>query len=270
MKNWNKTEYKELQNRLFEEAEEGYRDFVLNGLITERPVLGVRIPKCKVIAKEILAGCVNEGVVREEMIFNFLKNEPVAFEEVAVRGYVIAGLPYERMKREMYPFIELIDNWEICDTFCAEMKKNIRKNQTDFLNEIDKMLKSLDEFQTRVALVCLLDNYVSADYLNVIFDRIADIAKYLSDGEGEMSVVRKKGETGGERIGTVLSWDAYYVKMAIAWLISVCFAKFPDETLLFFEDLKLPRWTYNKAISKTCESYRVDKSLKEELRRLRR
>lgn len=50
---WSKVEYQKFQNRLFEEAEEGYQDFVLSGIITERPLLGVRVPKCKEIAKEI-------------------------------------------------------------------------------------------------------------------------------------------------------------------------------------------------------------------------
>ena len=289
MKKWSKTEYQEFQNRLFEEAEEGYRDFVLTGIITERPLLGVRVPKCRAIAKEILLGKLETydstkgkagfpeketlSLSKEEQIsnaLNFLKNTPVAFEEVAIRGYLIASLPYEQMVEEMYKFIPLMDNWEICDTFCAAMKKNISKNKDSFLEEIDKMLKSLDEFQTRVALVCLLDHYIEPEYLQVIYDRINDIAAVLSDGPGELSVERIKGETGGKRVREVMAWDAYYVKMAVAWLISVLFAKFPEETMFFFSHLSMPRWTYNKAILKTCESYRIDKDLKAELKKLKR
>lgn len=253
-------DYQEFRNKLFENAEEGYRDFVLTGIITERPLLGVRIPKCRELAKEILAlGNMDE----------FLSNEPVSFEEVMVRGMVIAGLPYEEMVQKMYEFIPLIDNWEICDSFCAACRKNIAGHRAEFLDEIDKMLKSLDEFQTRVAFVCLLLHYVLPEYLEVIFDRISEISEYLSDGPGEMSVERIKGETGGEKVRDVMAWDAYYVKMAIAWLISICFAKFPEETRFFFKQVKLPKWTYNKAISKTCESCRVDKDLKEELKTLK-
>lgn len=258
---WSKVEYQKFQNRLFEEAEEGYRDFVLSGIITERPLLGVRVPKCKEIAKEILA---------KGDITAFLKNKPVAFEEVAIRGYVIAGLPYPQMVKEMYNFIPLIDNWEICDTFCAAMKKNIKKNRAEFLEEIDKMLKSLDEFQTRVALVCLLDHYVEAEYLQVVFDRLTGISEVLSDGPGELSVERIPGKTAGKRVRTVMAWDAYYVKMAVAWLISVLFVKFPEETMAWFSHLSLPKWTYNKAISKTCESYRVDRDLKVRLKKMKR
>lgn len=263
-------DYQAFKNRLLEEAEEGYRDFVLGGIITERPLLGVRVPKCREIAKEIVKGEFGES--GKKTIYEFLENEPVSFEEVMIRGFVIAGLPYNEMVRQMYEFIPLIDNWEICDCFCAAMKKNVRANREKFLEEIDKMLKSLDEFQTRVGLVCLLDYYITPEYLAVIFDRISEIGEFLSDGPGEMSVERGKNKRKmlGVRVRKVLSWDAYYVKMAAAWLISVCFVKFPEETMLWFGDLKLPAWTYNEAIAKTCESYRVDKGLKEELKKLKR
>ena len=259
--------YSELQSKLFENAEEGYRDFALGGIITERPLLGVRVPKCREIAKEIVTkpGYFEGGVEA------FLQNEPVSSEEVLIRGFVIANLPYDEMVSQIYGFAALIDNWQVCDTFCAAMKKNIVKHKAEFLEEIDKMLKSLDEFQTRVALVCLLDHYIEADYLAVIFDRVNEMAEFLSDGPGEMSVVRAPGEKVGRRVAeNVLSWDAYYVKMAVAWLLSMCFAKFPEETMQFFKQVQLPKWTFNKTILKTCESYRVDRDVKDELRELKR
>lgn len=258
---WSKAEYQKFQNRLFEEAEEGYRDFVLGGTITERPLLGVRVPKCRKIAKDILAS---------GDAFEFLENKPVAFEEVLIRGLVIAGLPYEEMAKKLYDFVPLIDNWEICDVVCAAMRKNVNKHKTEFLEEIDKMLKSLDEFETRLALVSLLDHYIEPEYLQVVYDRVSDIAGVLSEGPGELSVERTKGEQTGKRVRKVMAWDAYYVKMAIAWLISVLFVKFPEETMLWFSHLSLPKWTYNKAISKTCESYRVDRDLKAELKKMKR
>ncbi len=56
--------------------------------------------------------------------------------------------------------------------------------------------------------------------------------------------------------------DAYYVHMANAWLISVCMAKFPEETLTFFKNNTLDAKTHNKAIQKSRESYRVSKEHK--------
>lgn len=257
---WIREDYQEFCDFLFAEAEEGYRDFVLGGIITERPLLGVRVPKCREIAKEILRGKTSE----------FLDFEPVTFEEVMVRGLVIAGLPYEEMVTRLKDFVSLIDNWEICDVFCAATGKNVRKHREEFLEKIDKMLWSLDEFQTRFALVSLLDHYIVADYLPVIFDRLTGIASYLSDGPGELSVERAAGSCDGMRVRDAMAWDAYYVKMAVAWLVATCFSKFPEETYAWFVNAKLPKWTHNKAISKACESYRVDRDLKAELKKLKR
>ena len=227
--NWMKKDYQEFRDYLFEIAEEGYRDFALGGVITERALLGVRVPKCREIGKEIARGNYEE----------FLQFNPECFEEVMIRGFVIAGLPYTEMKTRLDDFIKLIDNWEICDTFVAALK-SVKKNRDDFLNEIDKMLEK-GEFYTRVALVSLLDHYLDAEYLSVVFDR----------------TLRVKNR------------EEYYVKMAVAWLVATCFAKYPEETMMFFKKAGLPKWTHNKAISKACESYRVDRDLKEELKRLR-
>jgi 3-methyladenine DNA glycosylase AlkD len=51
--------------------------------------------------------------------------------------------------------------------------------------------------------------------------------------------------------------DGYYVKMAIAWALSVCFVKFPDKTMAYFKNNTLDDFTYNKALQKIIESNRV-------------
>ena len=58
--------------------------------------------------------------------------------------------------------------------------------------------------------------------------------------------------------------------MAIAWLLSECFIKFPEPTFDYLKTSKLPKWTFNKTISKICDSYRVDPEVKAELKRLRK
>lgn len=56
--------------------------------------------------------------------------------------------------------------------------------------------------------------------------------------------------------------EAYYARMAMAWLISTCFVKFPDKTMEYLKHSKLDNWTFNKALQKTVESLRVDKETK--------
>ena len=94
----------------------------------------------------------------------------------------------------------------------------------------------------RAGLVILKCAYVEFDYLALIFDRVESLA----------------------------GREEYYIRMAIAWLVAECFIKYPDETLAYMKVTKLPDWTYNKAISKICDSYRVDLEIKNTLRKIRR
>lgn len=51
--------------------------------------------------------------------------------------------------------------------------------------------------------------------------------------------------------------DDYYVKMAQAWLISILFINFRDETLIYLQENNLDSWVQNKGIQKIRESTRV-------------
>ena len=64
--------------------------------------------------------------------------------------------------------------------------------------------------------------------------------------------------------------DAYYVKMAVAWLLSYCFIKFRDKTLKYFKNNSLDKFMHNKAISKCRDSFQVSSEDKEMLKDLRR
>lgn len=214
---------------LMDISDEKYCKFATKITESKYPRIGVRVPKCREIAKEILRG------FSEESLQDFLGWKTKYFEEVMVKGFVIAGLPYLEMRKWIFDFVRLIDNWEICDTFCASLK-SIKKNLPDFLEIIDELLEK-DEFYTRVALVCLMDYYLTPEYLDGTFER----------------VLRVKNR------------EEYYVKMAVAWVLATGFAKFPEETMTFFKSAKLPRWTHNKTIAKAKESYRVSKEIKEEL-----
>ena len=58
--------------------------------------------------------------------------------------------------------------------------------------------------------------------------------------------------------------------MAKAWLISVCYVKFKEKTLVFLLNNNLDTFTYNKAIQKIIESNRINISDKEYLKQLKR
>ena len=226
-------DYEDLRGRLADLAEDEYRKFSGPLTLTERPFLGVRIPLVRELA----------GLVANDCVEEFLRVEPVAFEEVLVRGFLICRLPYEEMLKWFDSQVELIDNWSACDVFCAGLKKSLRGHLEEFLDvKVEGLLSDKREFATRVGLVLLKCYYVESDYLAVIFDRVERL-------------------TGREE---------YYVKMAIAWLLCECFIKYPEETLAYLKVSRLPKWTYNKTISKICDSYRVDKETKDVLRGMRK
>ena len=79
-----------------------------------------------------------------------------------------------------------------------------------------------------------------------------------------------------EYIGRVLAvynslkHEGYYCKMGVAWGIATAYAKFPQETQAFLLENELDDYTYNKAIQKMLESYRVSAEDKEMLRGMKR
>ncbi|CEY34022.1 Uncharacterised protein [Streptococcus pneumoniae] len=64
--------------------------------------------------------------------------------------------------------------------------------------------------------------------------------------------------------------NGFYAKMAIAWAVSICYIKFPDLTLDYLKHNTLDDFTYNKALQKITESYRVDKETKALIRSMKR
>ena len=225
--------YNELRERLAFYADDEYRDFSMRGIPSERPFIGVRIPKIRELA----------GLVSKEKIEEFLEASPVAFEEVIARGFLICRLPYEEMIFHFDSQINYIDDWAACDTFCSGLGKLVRKRRAEFWEfKVEKLLEDEREFAARAGLVLLKCYYVDFDYLAVIFGVVERLA---------------------ER-------EEYYVRMAIAWLLAECFIKFPDETTSYLAVSHLPRWTYNKTISKICDSLRVEPEIKETLGRMRK
>ena len=63
--------------------------------------------------------------------------------------------------------------------------------------------------------------------------------------------------------------DGYYVKMAAAWLISICLVKQYGRTVTFLQTAELDEWTRRKAIQKARESRRLTAEQKEFLKTLK-
>ena len=64
--------------------------------------------------------------------------------------------------------------------------------------------------------------------------------------------------------------EGYYVKMAVAWALSIYFIKLPEAVMPYLEQNHLDDWTYNKALQKITESFRVDQETKTVIRSMKR
>ena len=179
-------------------------------------------------------------LVKENDIQYLLENiDNEYYEEIMLQGMIIGQAKekdFEKIKKWIQDFIPKIDNWAVCDTFCAGLKIT-KKYKDEIWNLLKKYLNSNKEFEIRFAVVMILDYYIEEKKLNEIY-----------------------------KICDKIENDAYYVKMAVAWCISICLVKYYDETLNYLETCKLDDFTYRKAIQKAIESYRLTDEQKEILK----
>lgn len=137
-------------------------------------------------------------------------------------------------------FVPRINNWAVCDIFCGELKKAIRKGREPMWQFIQPYLISREEFEIRFGIVMLF-HYIDEEHIDSLLT-YADTFQH----------------------------EAYYARMAMAWMISICFVKFPQKTMKYMKQSKLDNWTYNKALQKAIESFRIDKKTKDILRSMKK
>ena len=223
-----------IREHIFELADEKYQKFQRSLVPGNEAIVGVRIPVLRSFAKELL----QEYSVEE--LLTAIGDE--YYEEIMLQGMVI-GLQkkpqFSMVEGQVREFVPKIDNWAVCDIFCSELKIT-KSHKKEMLGLITEYIQSKEQYQRRFAVVMLLDYYVEPEYLPRIFEWIDSM-----DREG------------------------YYVQMAVAWAVSVCFVKQYDKTLEYMKKCKLEEFIFRKSIQKTLESYRVSDKQKDELRQFR-
>ena len=65
----------------------------------------------------------------------------------------------------------------------------------------------------------------------------------------------------------ILPVGQYYVQMAMAWAICEALVQYYDKTLCYLENADLDKFTYNKALQKAMESYRISDNKKQLLKK---
>lgn len=225
-----------IKNDLENLADEKYKKFQ-SGLCPETEnILGIRVPVLRNYAKEL---CKNFST--QDLLNNI---EDDFYEEIMLQGMIIGldkSVDWQEKRKYIEEFVPKIDNWAVCDVFCAGLKFT-KKYKNEMWKLINEYTNSDEEFELRFAIVIILDYYIEEEYIKEIF-----------------------------RIFNQIKSDKYYVKMAIAWAISICLIKYYDETIEYLkENSEIDNWTYNKAIQKAIESYRITEEQKQYLKKMKK
>ena len=222
-----------VRNKLNILASKKLKDFSSVIVKNKHTMLGVSIPNLRSVAKEI----VNTNVI------NFLNNNPMEFyEEVLLQGFVIgySKLEFKTKLDYLLKFIPHISDWSECDSVVSTLKF-VKANLDETFNFLEPYFNSESEFEKRFAIVCYLNYFLTDNYIDVILEKLVNVKS-----------------------------NKYYVNMAVAWALSVCFVKYYKKTLNKFKICKLNDFTFNKTISKCVESFRLSTKQKQELKLLKR
>lgn len=223
-----------IKEKLFELADKKYKEF--HGGLCPRTnnIIGVRVPVLRNYAKEL---------VKEYCVEDLLKQiDNQYYEEIMLQGMVIglAKEDFKSLQKQIEEFIPKIDNWAVCDVFCAGLKAT-KKHKEEMWNLIQEYLTSNKEFEIRFGVVMILDYYIEKEYIERVF-----------------------------HIFDAITSKEYYAQMAVAWAISICIIKFYNRTITYLETANLDKFTYNKALQKAIESYRTTKEQKDTLKGMKK
>lgn len=226
------TDYEAYLRYLCSFAEEPFAAFQRR-LIPGENILGVRTPTLRKIAAAIAKSDFRR-------FLSDARNDTM--EEVMVQGLVIgdAKMEYDEAMRYAKAFLPKIRSWATCD-ICGSSFRFLKQDMPASFRFLKSCLSRRNEFAVRFGVTLLMDYFITDEYVPRLFP--------LFDG------VRHEG---------------YYVKMALAWAVSMCYVNYPALTEAYLANCGLDDWTYNKALQKITESRRVDAETKEKIRAMKR
>lgn len=198
-------------------------------------LIGIRVPNLRSYAKRLYL----ENILDIDNLLSKFDTE--FYEEVMLKGMIIGldkKVSIDKFIKRIKQFVPLIDNWAVCDTFCAGLKLT-KKYPKEIFALICEYLKSNKEFELRFALVMFLNYFINDQYINEVFSLIEKIDNH-----------------------------DYYCEMAISWALSVCLIDYFDLTINYLKKAKLSKFVYRKTIQKAIESYRINEDKKKYLRSL--
>ena len=202
------------------EGNETYAEFNKRIVNTEMPVIGVRVPDLRRLAREMVSD-VNAADISE-----LLAEKNQSFDYVLLCGLLIthARLDDQTAIDLTRRYLPCVDSWAHIDVFIEKKRRFAGEPWWDFALEC---LQSEAELTVRYGVVSLMTNFLDEAHIDQVFAALRDIKH-----------------------------DGYYVKMALAWLYATAAVQFFELTLAELENGHIDTWTRNKAYQKMRESRR--------------
>lgn len=205
--------------------------------INSNRLIGVRLPKLRKIAKQVAK---QKNTDSQDWKQYLLNASDESFEEVMLQGMVIGYLKIsiDEKLALVAEFLPKIDNWSTCDSFCAGLK--IAKEYPERVWEfIVPYLNSDKEYDVRFGIVMIINYFSQECYIEKCLELIDKVKV-----------------------------DSYYVKMAVAWAVSIFYIKEPEKVMPYLKENNLDDFTYHKTLQKITESLQVDAEEKEKIRKM--
>ena len=209
-----------VRGRLFALRDETNAAFMARLVPTLPPesVLGVRMPDCRALAKELC---------RMPDIGDFLTDLPHRYlDENNLHALILnEEKDCAAAVAAIDAFLPYVDNWATCD---ALRPKAFKKHPSALPDECRRWMRSGATYTVRFGIEMLMTHYLDEHFR----------PEYLE----EVSIIKSK---------------EYYVNMMIAWYFATALAKQWDATVPYIEQHKLSDWVHRKTIQKAVESYRI-------------
>ena len=202
------------------EGNETYAAFNKRIVNTDMPVVGVRVPDLRRLARELVPD------MSAAEISELLTVQDESFDYMLLCGLLIT---HDRLDDQTAidltkQYLPRVDSWAHVDVFIEKKRRFTGESWWNFALEC---LQSEAEFTVRYGVVSLMTNFLDEAHIDQVFAALRNIAH-----------------------------DGYYVKMALAWLYATAVVHFFELTLAELENGHIDTWTRNKAYQKMRESRR--------------
>ena len=202
------------------QGNESYAAFNQRIVNTKMPVIGVRVPDLRRLARELAPN------MSAADISKLLTAKNKSFDYVLLCGLLITHARLDDLVAVdlAKQYLPHVDSWAHIDVFVEKKRRFAGEVWWDFALEC---LQNEDEFTVRYGVISLMTNFLDEAHIDQVF-----------------AVLRN------------VKHDGYYVKMALAWLYATAAVHFFDLTLAELENEHIDAWTRNKSYQKMRESRR--------------